>query len=571
MATTVVVRRLLLLVVGLVLSGCSLGSGSDEPGSDAAGPESSAITTPTTSDASRTTSPSTTAVGEQGSRQELRTELVDGRWEILDGDGATVRWEAVNVRSDQFIEVPNRRLAPLSSGHVDDMTELFNSVRLVIRWDQLEPNDNDYNTELLGEICSFLNNAHTASNDAIPAPLQVILDPVHIGGGAGTNAFVPLFAWEQVLPGVEPVINNTFGFWEAALTETDTPWLDYLDYIMSESTCVGPDGTSTTLGQHPAVVAIELMNEPHPKQPFVEDGEMVSTGGATSDYNQGLHMLVYDRGISRVRALDNGRPDIPIVVGAYFGGHFYDRDEGPDNQNWLAALTTANFTAQAEATANRQFPAAAPLTVDIAQAHQNLIWTAHSYFTGVSSDDAGTCLTADETCLLERNGANSDYDGNGLPDPDGQGERGVRASGLWSENFASQGCYGYPQPERNECDAPDDERRRIATIGHRANAAAHDRIAQGAAMPFFLGEWGIPALTNGTGWRFAEEFFCDKLVAFDSARTEAAGDRGEPGVAVSWAVWAFDDRVDGRFGLYSPDTEQWRDIAAPFADASCTG
>ena len=488
---------------------------------------------------------------------ELRTFESGGRWRIVDQDNAFVFWEAANVRTDQFVGGQNPNT--LSEAQVAAIGERLNSIRLAIRWQDLEPADNTYDTTLLAEICTTLN--HAFDNN-----LQVILDPVHMGGSAANSAFLPGWVWSELLPGVSPSPANSFPIFQAALTDGSTPFLDYLEYVMSEATCALPGGGTTTLGQHPAVVAVELINEPRPLETFVENGQTVTTGGARSDYSQALLMMVYNQAILEVR--DHGRPDIPIVIGAYFGGHLHDNAASPSNQNWLRALTEGDFFAFAAAQGDGTNPPAQDLVVDIMPAHENLIWTAHSYFTGVSEDDTNSCLDSDLTCLPEREGL--DYDGDTIADADGQRGVGGQGGGLWAANFASQGCYGFPQPDRdpvNDCPVPGPNRRAIAVDGFRANAWNHDRLAQDAGMPFFMGEWGIPSLTGPTGWGNASEFVCDRLTANRSVQAENQTDN----LRISWAIWAFDARVDTGFGIYDGANDEWRAFSDPLTDVNCRG
>ena len=65
---------------------------------------------------------------------ELRTLEINGRWEIVDQNNNPVVWEAVNVRSDQFVAAPPVPARPLSQQHIADLSERFNAIRLSVYW-----------------------------------------------------------------------------------------------------------------------------------------------------------------------------------------------------------------------------------------------------------------------------------------------------------------------------------------------------------------------------------------------------------------------------------------------------
>ena len=482
---------------------------------------------------------------------ELTTQLINGRWEIVNPEGDVVRWEAVNIRTDQF----RFSEAELDATDIANLSTRFNAIRFALDWDELVPVENNPRADVLRRMCDVLD---FAADENLP----VILEPIH--ATSSENSSIPGWVWDEILgPGVSRTLPNSFPIWEAALTDPNTPFLDYLDYIMSGSTCA----SGSSLGQHPAVVAIEIINEPHPKGEFVENNVMVTTGRARSDYAQAQLMQVYDAAITRIRSTANGRPQIPVVLGSYFGGHLHDNAASTTNQNWLAALTEPNFMATAEASSHAGFALAQPLSVSIPTAHQNLIWTAHSYFTGVADDPSCTGVGP---CLYERLGP--DYDQNGTADHDGQRFEGVLGAGLHAASFDRGGCYGYPDENIDPCPAPGNDRREIARTGMSANIWNHDRIAQAADMPFFLGEWGMPASTPNTPlWENAEPYTCDRLQALRNVRSEAEANLNQAGVRVSWATWSFDDRIDPGYGVYNPNTKQWEPHTSPFLDASCRG
>ena len=175
---------------------------------------------------------------------ELRTELVNGRWEIVDPDDEVVYWEAVNVRTDQLVKDgspdPTRAIA---ASHIEDLGERFNAIRLGIYWRQLEPQEDVYDTVLLGEVCTLLNHAYDNG-------LQVILDPVHFSGSLSTTSNIPQWVWDDVHDGVPETRQNAFPIFADALRDADTPWLDNLGWIMSGATCTTPNGP-TPMGRTP--------------------------------------------------------------------------------------------------------------------------------------------------------------------------------------------------------------------------------------------------------------------------------------------------------------------------------
>jgi len=399
--------------------------------------------------------------------ERVATANINGRWEIVDTDTSeVVHWNAVNVRTDKFVGNDAR---PLSAEDIQKLATVFDTIRLSLHWDQLHTGDGQFNNgALLQEIQNVLDYAQQYNVD-------IILDPVHLGG---ENFWIPLWLWQQ--KGLAPLRENSF-----ALLESDEIH-DYLNWIMEES----------GLGSHPAVVAVEVVNEPHPAD---------SKDAWRYEIQREL-MEAYQPMVATIR---QHRPDVIVILGSYYGGHLFDNGMGDGNA-----------------------------IADVFADTPNLVWTAHNYFTGIEPDRTGP-----------------DYDGDGIADLDGQKYRGVRGAGVWTENYASSGCYAQNPPYvLSQCDTSL-PLRGVALQGHANNAANHDRVAQQSRMPFFMGEFGMGRVrvrNNETiGWSGTQAFMCDKLQAYRDLKLDGSN------VGISWAVWAFDSQVDGGFGLYNSTTDQW--------------
>ena len=261
-----------------------------------------------------------------------------------------------------------------------------------------------------------------------------------------------------------------------------------------------------TFGAHDAVVAVEVVNEPHPQD----------SKDAWKPKKQTALLNHYE---SLIKVIRKHRPNIIVVLGSYYGGHLFNSGEKP----YVNTI--------------RETFGSMP----------NLVWTAHSYFTGIEQDSIGP-----------------DYDNDGYADNDGQGVRGVRGAGTWAEQFDSAGCYtesGRKNPDTAWTCNPDMPAREFALQGHSKNAANHDKIAQEANMPFFMGEWGMGRIRKldidddgeleDIGWGGVHEFMCDRIKAYRDIYLDGTNQ------SISWAVWSFDARVDGGFGLYNGDTNEW--------------
>lgn len=400
--------------------------------------------------------------------ERYATAKVGGRWEIVNTNTAeVVRWNAVNVRSDQFV---GNNVKLLGAEDIQKLAVAFNTIRLSVHWDQLHTGAGQFNQPLQQQIKNVLDYA--AQYD-----VDVILDPVHLGGKGG-HFWMPLWVWQQ--EGLTPSRKNSF-----ELLKTNEIH-HYLDWIM--------DGSG--LGSHPAVVAIEVVNEPHP----------INSKDAWRYEVQRNLMLAYKPMVATIR---QHRPDVIVVLGSYYGGHLFDNGLGDGNA-----------------------------IADVFSDTPNLVWTAHNYFTGLEPQRSGP-----------------DYDGDGIADQDGQAYRGTLRAGVWTESYDSSGCYAQNPPyELSQCDTSL-PLRDVAIQGHANNAANHDRVAQQAGMPFFMGEFGmgrVRVLNNNTiGWSGTQAFMCDKLKAYSDLKLDGSN------IGISWAVWAFDSQVDGGFGLYNSSTNQW--------------
>ncbi|MGH1504331.1 MAG: hypothetical protein ACRBI6_12295 [Acidimicrobiales bacterium] len=250
---------------------------------------------------------------------------------------------------------------------------------------------------------------------------------------------------------------------------------------------------------HDTVIAVEVVNEPHPRP---------NIGGAATQQAQNEIALTYSELVDHIQTVQsNQNADTQLVVlGAYHGGTRFG-----------GVITNDTF-------AHNEIAA-------ISATHDNVIWTAHSYYTGYGDNAQGD----------DRN--------------DGFQNNGGRGSAVgWAENPSTDaGCYSNPLADSFaiasgwDCDAGFLNRSE-AQLGLRQNAFWQQEYAQQAGMPFFLGEWGIPRQRyQNNGYRGidgAELFYCDAFAAFENPDDNAGTD--DP---INWAVWSFDARVDG-FGLY---------------------
>ena len=393
-----------------------------------------------------------------------RTAELCGVWQLIDPTGQVDVWNAVNVRGDKL------HVHPLDNADVVALKQRFDTVRLALVWEDLQPVDGPISASNADAVAAkaFLDNAASQGID-------VVLDPVHL---SGLNRFgIPQWAWNTVTPAVTPAPNKSYTAWAGADHEADNVknYLDELDAF----------GILT----HPAVIAVEVVNEPHPRS---------GIGGGTTSLAQSELMQAYGNLISHVRG---SHPDMLMVVGTYHGGNRHGGTyiNGQFQHNHAATLVTT---------------------------HSNLVWTAHNYFTGVGDtfDNAN----------------------------DGQDDDGGRAEGVWSEGGSDRGCYSdvdsdYSMDTATSWGCPNDfPARALAMQGFAGNAIGHYDYAQQASMPFFMGEWGMARqryqFGKFKGYQGASEYFCDKIKTYR--------DIDGNGTPISWAAWVFDAAGDG-FGLYN--------------------
>jgi len=388
-----------------------------------------------------------------------RTAELCGVWQIIDEDGAVVHWNAVNVRGHSLVQ------HPLGNEDVAALKTRFDQVRLNLYWAQTQPNASGVSASNphIVKALEFLNRA--AAHD-----VDVILDPVHLGG---TDFGIPTWAYDQE------------GLTQASQRGPGTSFVAW----------AGSDGQATRVQNylaglrqvgildHPAVIAVEVVNEPHPTN-------SVEAVGAPK---QADLMDAYASLIDVIRA--NGNDNKLAVVGAYYGG---TRHGGAQDNNGVS---------QHNELKNR-------LTD---QNYKNVVWTAHSYFTGAGDDD-------------------------------GQKTDGGRDAGVWAEGSGSGGCYTGGNKNVGAPWSCPDNLSNLAAVqaAHRANALGHWQYAQAADMPFFLGEWGVgrQRVQAGEyrGWEDADQLLCHKIQAYRNVDGQ--------GTEISWAVWSFDAAADG-FGLYN--------------------
>lgn len=385
------------------------------------------------------------------------TEEICGLWQVVGPGGSVRQWRAVNVRADQLAA------HPLDATDVAALAEVFDTVRLTLRWDQLQPGGPQSLDPAWAIRVRGVLNALRAQG------VGVVLDIAHLGGGGrGSAAFsIPSWAWDTT--GIAPADrrpSTSYAAW-AGPENTGLNLASYVDALHASG-----------LLTHPAVIAVEVVNEPNPPP-----GSRATDAAAQQRLAEVYHELV-----THIRTKD---PGMMVVLGAYYGG---TRHGG--------ARVGEGFAFNHAATVLDQ---------------PNLVWTAHSYFTGVGDDD-------------------------------GQADDGGRGVGTWAEEHASAGCYGEPEHAARStawsC-PPEPRDRDGARAALVRNVRGHWDYAQQAQMPFFLGEWGVGRrryqVAEYRGWGLAEFLACDRLAALDDVDGE--------GTATSWAVWSFDAGNDA-FGLY---------------------
>jgi len=394
------------------------------------------------------------------------TAEVCGIWEIINPIGQVSYWNAANIKDNS-----------IGGTHGIDATDIanfdgtFDTVRVALRWDRLQPTNN---TTLSGARVSEVKDL---LDDLYAADVNVVLDIVHLSGPDKIAAAwsIPDWAWDDTsfTSNASRTKANSWVAW-AGPNNDGEPLQNYIDLLET-------NGILT----HDAVIAVEVVNEPHP----------LNTDATVASGQERL-AEVHDELIAHIRTHES---DMMVVVGAYFGGLRHGGVKQLDG--------TYDFNFHGS-----------ELT------HNNVVWTAHNYYTGVD-DNAGI--------------------------NDGQADDGQRDEGLWAEGADSAGCYGNTSgiaanDRDTEWNCPSTPNNRTeAQAGHRNNALGHWEWAQDNDMPFFMGEWGLGRQryqnSEYRGWDLAEYFYCDKLAAYD--------DIDDAGTRISWAVWSLDANTDA-FGLY---------------------
>ncbi|MFV0259794.1 MAG: hypothetical protein ACK5PP_15255 [Acidimicrobiales bacterium] len=485
----------------------------------------------------RTASPSLTVTGPE----PWTTARIDGRWELVQTADPTTpaRWEAVSVRAD----VP--AFAQLDQADMAEVATRFNAIRLVLHWSDVQPTrDASVADHLDTTILPFLQWADAEGVD-------VILDPLHLGGGAEAGFWIPQWAWDDAWSA--PQTNNDgtamtataldFGGATSAPVQDQHHPNDSLEVLTWNVPAADSRYPAADRGQELAyryledvadwlagheaaglgsVAALELVNEPHPYR-----GNFYANSATAAEIQK-----AWAAGLRDVLA------DKPLVVTGFYGGMLSDAD------------------------AVAQVYQAEPVV-------DHLVYSAHSYTTGVADPDRPD---VDEL----RDHDNAPADGYGDATAAKPYWRGAK-TGVSAESDRRTGCYGSdatwsasstPRP----CPTTVADTVRAETRDRMIrNTESQDAVAQAAGMPLFLGELGvIPyARRNGIwkGWGHAELLLCDRVTALHSLHggVDSAGrplDRIEAPSGqfdeVSFAVWHLSTRAGG-FGLYDPSTDTWLD------------
>ncbi len=434
------------------------------------------------------------------SDEQYATKKVDGRWELIDAadvgrsDPTVQRWQSIGVRYD-------------NTGGLDAIDETvlgdidrqgFNAIRLPLHWSDVETSKGVYDQRLLTDVDELIARADTAG-------LGVILDPIHLGGGAAEKFWIPPWAWDKAWTGsraaaTDPDDSTEVLMWDDPTDPDDDDLaLDYLGFMLDR------------YKDEPAVVAIELVNEPHPTAG--------NAWGNTSDIAE-----LQAKWVDELRQID---ADKPLIVTGFFGGFLADGSKFAD------AFTT-----------------------DGRPNWDNIVFTAHSYYSGIA-------VPGD---------IDADDDGYGDVDDPATYKRGSK-TGTRVEGYSSRGCYGVAghvggsASSPYTCTTPDFETRATAVANLAAGFTAQDDVAQGADMPLFVGEFGTHpyryvetgSYTGWAGWGNADLMLCDQIKALRQVHGTHE---------VSYSVW---DLTTGGFGTYDLATTSWNDLGEQFADSSCTG
>ncbi len=444
--------------------------------------------------------PSSTTITAPMSGEQYATREIDGRWELVDASdddqpNPTVqRWQSIGVRYDNA-----GGLDAIDEAVLEDIEQQgFNAIRLPLHWSDVETSQGVYDERLLSDVDELIARADTAG-------LGVILDPIHLGGGAAEKFWIPQWAWDKAWTGsraaaTDPDDSTEVLMWDDPTDlDDDDLALDYLGFMLDR------------YKDEPAVIALELVNEPHPVAG--------NAWGNTSDIAE-----LQAEWVGELRQID---ADKPLIVTGFFGGFLADGSKFTD------AFTTGGDPNW-----------------------DNVVFTAHSYYSGITMT------------------GQSDADGDGYGDLDNPAtyKRGNK-TGTRVEGYASRGCYGVPgyvggsASSPYTCPTPDSETRATAVANLANGFAAQDDVAQGAAMPLFIGEFGThpyrqidtSSHTGWAGWGNADLMLCDQIKAL----------RQVHGIhAVSYSVW---DLTTGGFGTYDLTTKSWNHLGDQFVDPSCTG
>ncbi len=446
-----------------------------------------------------------------------QTANVDGRWEIVRSSDRTqpALWKAVSLRGDAFWN---------GSYSVDDQTVAdlatrFDVVRMPLHWDDVEPTGPQTQAQLnadprMRQVADLIRRLGDAG-------VGVVLDPMHAGANETRRYWLPQWAWDEAKSArdLQHAYDNDDMF-EVVSYRTETGATlggDYLQRMLIWSQ------------QFENIIAFELMNEPHPPNhnPYESTDEIIS---------------LFNEWIPNLRAIDN---DKPLILSGFFGAQL------------------------SKSTAVR----AGLVTEDGTSKYPNLIWSAHSYHTGLPAKADSSTRGGDEIDF------DADDDGFGDPDLSGRDEwRRGTATGTSAANWRTGGCYAVsdkivPDPTRlfsweevaarsaePDCGTSDPAVRAIARANMAEGFAEQDRVAQAGNMPLFIGEYGHsrvffnahPQVKGWVGWGNAKDLACDRLWAINSV--------GRHGAASAW--WHFDSRVGTGFGLYNPRTHTWYDDPA---------
>ncbi len=441
------------------------------------------------------------------SSETYETAQINGRWELVEASSAdagqreATHLTSISVRYDLAGGLP----AITDQVLADVAAQGFDTVRLPLHWSDVEPSRGHYNQALLADVDDFIKRAGEAD-------LGVILDPLHLGGGAESHFWIPKWAWE--LAWADP---GAYGGLAKTANPADDTHPDDSTEVLSwdDPTAGGQDLAlgylSTMLTRYrdnPTVVAFELVNEPHPV-----------AGNAWANTSD-----IADLQADWVSALRTIDADKPIIVTGFFGGYLSDAE----------AFRQAFITADGE------------------PRWQNLIFTAHTYYSGIAdpTDDDANDDGYGDTNLAQtwKRGA----------------KRGTRV-----ESFSSSGCYGQTGSsqagQRLTCEEPSADVRSTAVANIARSIEAQDDVAQAAGMPLFVGEFGAhpqryittSRLHGWAGWGHADLMLCDQVTAMYRVH----------GTRVSYSVW---DLTTGGFGTYDLSNRSWNSLGQQLApNAGC--